>query len=209
MKFIYIPQKCFGIITPKTDRDIGGLYTEGVFSCSGVVVRVISGNWSILCHADEQTDLEQGLRTWVHMIPPSSGKIIVEYDTTPDNSDEHIYTPQIQNAIRFLHGELRVIEPQLIYTRAEGVRIYRDGKVIRESCPSDALMSEEHHEIDDSSRDMSQYIGSIHEFLDKRRYLPICVFDGRGILTIDSIKAQHPNLASAFTTAEQPFTLAL
>lgn len=72
MNFIYIQQKCYGIITPTTPAEINGMCTDGLSECAGVIVRVNSGGWCILCHADAQTDLMRGVLEWIRQIPTAS-----------------------------------------------------------------------------------------------------------------------------------------
>lgn len=203
-KFIHIPQKCLGIITPKTSEEFGGMYTEGLATCSGVVVSIAKGNWFILCHADDQTDLATGLPWWLGRIPRDGGTVVVEYDLPPGEKHD-VYAPQLEKAIDSLGTELRRnVKLQLSPISVEGVRIYReDGKIIREGCPSDALEKEEKQEL--VGGEMGAYIGNIYNFLGTNSYPPICVFDGRSVLSTDNIKAQHPALAPAFEATERLF----
>lgn len=212
MKFISIPQKCFGIITPNTDPEIGGVYTDGLSECSGVVVCVQSDDWFILCHADPQTDLRQGIRNWVSLIPKTCGNIMITYDIPPGRSPDALcYTSQIETAIGVLHasGESRNITYEVADSRGKGgVIVYRNAasdQHVQYRRDAEFDLIDEKHEVERG--DMQAYVAPIIESLGEKCYQPICVFDGRDILTIENIRAQHPALEGAFVTAERSFTV--
>ena len=57
MQLIYVPQKCYAVITPDTDKSIVGLYTDGLSTCAGIIVKISSPSYTLLYHADARTDL--------------------------------------------------------------------------------------------------------------------------------------------------------
>lgn len=163
-----------------------------------------------MCHADPQTDLRQGILNWVARIPRACGDIIITYDIPPGKlPDASCYTSQIKMAIEALHAsrESRNITYKVADSRGKGgVIAYRNAtsdQYVQYRRDAEFDLKDEKHEVERG--DMQAYVGPIAEFLGEKRYQPICTFDGKDILTIESIRAQHTALEDAFVAAERSF----
>ncbi len=88
-KFIYIPQGCYGIITPNTPNNVIGFVTAELSACCHVIVANSNGH-IVLCHADTTTDLssaEHGISSWIKRVCPNGDytNLIINIGESPDN----------------------------------------------------------------------------------------------------------------------------
>ena len=117
-KFIYVPQQCYAVITPETDKEvIAGLCTDGLNVCSGIVVNASRNRYIFLCHADDKVDLfdsRDGLPAWIRRVQSMEKmdrtmSIEIRYDDSDTASSER-YERRIREIVEpFSQGGCRVV----------------------------------------------------------------------------------------------------
>lgn len=191
MKIVQVPQKCYGIITPETDPDIIGLYTEGLHTCGTIIViaKDEKGNYLFLCHADDGTHLEdstQGIPSWLSIIPESYTQITISCE----ESQFEIY--------RTLFNTLTTSDPtryniQKIANPTVGASVDRQGKI---DFGLNLIESIEQCQGEILSSDIEQCL----ELIAARHCAPICIFNGKDILPMSKILQERSDIAEILSS---------
>lgn len=207
MKFVFVAQHCYAIITPETPVDVAGAFTEGLNTCSGVMLKASARGCYFFCHADACTLLDDpvdGIPAWINLIQKRYAEIytevVLQYDRPPgerDSFDETI--PAIIEARRLLpqNSNLHFNVTREV-NRTTGVILYReDGRVVFDSQPRYAIEGPNAPDVYLHTVEESEFAyrrGDLDAVLEKHgitRYPPVCVYDSRTTLTIDDIKERY------------------
>jgi len=141
-KFIYVPQQCYAVITPETNkREIAGLCTDGLNVCSGVIVSANKNRYVFLCHADDKVNLfdtTDGLPSWIRRMQSMEGEariqsIEIHYDDSDAATSGH-YERNIHEIMRPFDRERCsiIIEAEPPMRALPGIAVFSDsGRVVR------------------------------------------------------------------------------
>lgn len=69
-KLIYVPQGCWAAITPNLSTEYQAIGTDGLQTCTGVIVKAKTQKCFFLCHASPLTDLldrRDGIPAWIEI----------------------------------------------------------------------------------------------------------------------------------------------
>ncbi len=186
-KLIYVPQKCYGMITPATDRSIRGLYTTGLNTCSGIVIHAHDpkNQYVFLCHADDQTSLYSplhGLASWIKSIPEEI-PISIEFD----NISESGYAVAIYDITRSMQATRSItVSPK--NPGATDILVLRNGQTLREGGIHFEYFDQGYERV---SSDIAAYIQNIFEYFGDSYHPPICVFNGMTVLNKEEIEQEQ------------------
>jgi hypothetical protein len=188
---IFVPQKCYAYITPETPKHINALYTDGLNTCSGIIVKAQDnyGDYIFLCHADAYTDLSDnshGIPGWVTKIPSNLQNITIYYD----NVDDGLYKDLIEKIIK--HENLRQKNISVMATEADQAKwldmvIFR-GEVFNRNTN---ISFERVDAIKKEFSPISEYISEIADKINNQ-HPPICIFDSKQVLSFEKIKTDQP-----------------
>jgi len=207
MKFIFVAQHCYAIITPETPGDVAGVFTEGLETCSGVILKASAKGCYFFCHADVDTllnDPRDGIPAWINLIrgryATEPTDVILQYDRPPGERDLFDETmDDIIKTQRVLpqNSNLRFIVTREV-NRTTGVILYReDGRIVFNSQPRYDIEGPNAPDVCLNTVEESDFVyrrGDLDAALEEhgiKKYPPVCVYDSRTTLTIDDIKGRY------------------
>ncbi len=200
-ELIYVPQKCYGVITARTPQQIKGLYTTGINTCSGIVAIAKDTNDSSIyfCHADTRTNLldeNHGLLGWISKLPTSVTRIQLTYD----DAENGYFKNLISRVINSVHSgkTQRQIVSNIREDDSVDMVVLRNERIASGGGIQYAFEEKDYTTNDDTI--MFEYAGYLvrhHE----GEHSPICVFDGEKLLSKDEIFANQSWLVEAVKNA--------
>jgi hypothetical protein len=107
--FIHIPQGCYAKITPQTPANVAGLITEGLYTCTFLVVTNKYKSHLFACHIDYATNIEDrelGLPAWINEISKTAKEnnyINIEIHYQKRQSEEkllHFHSEKIKRVLK-------------------------------------------------------------------------------------------------------------
>lgn len=189
---IYIPQGCYGVITPNTPLKYQGFYTTGLNTCSGLVVLAtdVIGRSLYFCHADTRTnilDAEHGVIKFIEKLPARVGKVEIIFDDVEKNHYKNlIETIQKHISSQLIHRDVTVSSEKNPPT---DMVVLRNGKVYRGGGIDEEFKQKGYNIF--NTPDIDVYKTDIINFV-KGNYCPICVFDGNKVLDLSQTYANQP-----------------
>ncbi len=188
---IKVPQKCYAFITPDTPKEIKGLYTEGLYSCSGVslVAKNDTQSHIFLCHADTLTNLldeAHGIPGWIKKSPSFLDDVTIYYDDVEDDFYKRLLEPALQQMNK-LGANVRLVPSD---NEIRDIVIFRDRPFNRR----DTI--DKYQVVDDTPKEQSDFVQHVsylvyeHQFIEP--HPPICVFDANDMLSVNEIFIRQP-----------------
>lgn len=200
-ELIYIPQKCYGIITPNTPQSIKGFFTTGLNMCSGIVAIAHNRNDNSIyfCHADTGTNLldnTHGLLGWISKLPISVTSIKLVYD---DVQYQHFkgMISQLNNLVKANDIE-RHITTHANQGNSTDMLVLRNGEIkygggVYFDYEDKGYTINSESKIEDKINLLVEHMDNVHS--------PICVFDGDHLLSLDEIFTTQPWVKNAIEDA--------
>lgn len=110
-QLIFIPQGCYGVITPDTPQHIVGMYTDGLGNCTCLMVTTPTRDMCYLAHIDGFFNFKEQLIEWIKTIKDRAGKCIVTQIHIGDNKGViPPFEKQIKQIIDNIDGEISLIQ---------------------------------------------------------------------------------------------------
>lgn len=200
---VKIHQKCYGYITPDSPKHIKGLYTDGLNTCSGIVLLVhnTKNDYIFFCHADSETNLTSilhGVPSWINKIPSELNQITIH--------DDNALSGHYKQALEKIRDDIQSTTSKTINLIpyegdiSEMVAI-RGEKFIRDN------INHVFDTIDKFSKDSSDidyYLSDLIEYkYENQTHDPICVFDSKKLLMQEDIVKSQPWIAQVIEQSNQ------
>lgn len=194
-KYIDVPENGYAYITPETPNEIVGMCVDGLNTCSSVIIKVSTGGYLFLCHAEPTTcldDQHHGIPAWIALIPPEINiEIIYDNLRTIDGIDD-FYGKEISDIVNNMSR--KNIQCRCEPNGTLGAILHRESGRIENIDESRTTLLKREFTLDKS--EIYFYMGDLSKGLQRlgyQQYPPICVFDGYECLSIDRINNLYEN----------------
>jgi hypothetical protein len=216
-RFIIVAQGCYVEIDTTTPNDVLGLCTFGIYSCCPIIIVNQNSGYVGLCHADDNTALENqvcGVPAWIISACPKGDYHNLQIYVGEEQDSE--YFMQVQRSIEAVITDSSN-RPTIRYTPTRAFIINRAGIIIPSTEGGITQLDVEdligdHYTRDDitldpitlpsleyeEGRDIGGCISTARDRAIKKYggevKSPICIFRGADFLKLDEMQKENPSI---------------